>query len=255
MSDFPIKVLIVDDEPLARRRIRSLLTNHKDVEIVGECGDGSEALKIIENLSPDLMFLDVQMPEMDGLSVIKIRAQKSMPLIIFVTAYNNYGLAAFDSHAVDYLLKPFDAQRFEKALEKAKTRLSINKKADSQVYLSEIINKIEQREKYRKHLAIRQNGRIFLLKVEEIEWIEAERNYVRLYAGQESYLRREAIGNIEGKFDPAQFRRIHRSILVNIKFIKELRLTSGSDYQIILLSGKELTISRTFQKNLPEFLG
>ncbi|HEX8288896.1 MAG TPA: LytTR family DNA-binding domain-containing protein [Pyrinomonadaceae bacterium] len=255
MSDFSIKVLIVDDEPLARRRIRSLLTNHENMEIVGECADGSEAVEAIENLSPDLMFLDVQMPEMDGLSVIKIRAGKPMPLIIFVTAYNNYGLDAFDSYAVDYLLKPFDAKRFEKALEKAAARLSANKNADSQAYLSELVNKIEQREKYCKHLAIRQNGRVFLVKTEEIEWIEAERNYVRLHVGQESYLRREAIGNIEEKFDSAQFRRIHRSIIVNINFIKELLLTSSSDYRIVLLSGKELTLSRNFQKNLPEFLG
>jgi two-component system LytT family response regulator len=255
MQGSSIKVLIVDDEPLARRRIRTLLANHADVEIVAECANGWEAVAAIERNAPDLMFLDVQMPEMDGLSVIESCANKPLPLVIFVTAYNNYGLAAFDFHAVDYLLKPFDQGRFEKAFEKAHARLSLDKKLDLPNKLTEIINQISLKNNYRKHIAIRQDGRVFLVKTEEIEWIEAERNYVRLYVGHESYLRREAIGNVEGQLDPNGFRRVHRSAIVNINFIRELRSVSGGDYQIILRNGKELVLSRTYQKNLPEFLG
>lgn len=255
MKNYPIKVLIVDDEPLARRRIRTLLANHADAEIVAECANGLEAVAVIEKDAPDLMFLDVQMPEMDGLAVINSNANKRMPLVIFVTAYNDYGLAAFEAHAVDYLLKPFDQQRFERAFEKAKARLSLDKKRNLPADLTEVINRISSQTNYNKHIAIRQNGRVFLVKTDEIEWIEAERNYVRLYVGRESYLRREAIGNIEGQLDPNNFRRVHRSAIVNINFIRELRSISGGDYQIILTGGKELVLSRTYQKKLPEFLG
>ena len=250
-----IKVLIVDDEPLARRRIRTLLANFEKVEIVGECANGLEAIAAIEKNAPDLMFLDVQMPEMDGLSVMNSRPNNLMPLVIFVTAYDNYGLSAFDFDAVDYLLKPFDQGRFEKAFEKARARLAVNKKQDLPIDLTEVINQISLRSNYNKHITIRQDGRIFLLRTEEIEWIEAERNYVRLYAGKKSYLRREAIGNIEGQLDPEKFRRIHRSAIVNLDFIRELRTITGGDYQIVLRNGRELVLSRTYQKKLPEFLG
>jgi two-component system LytT family response regulator len=254
MKNTPIKVLIVDDEPLARRRIFTLLANHTDVEIVAECADGLEAVAAIERETPDLIFLDIQMPEMDGLSVIENHAQKSLPLIIFVTAFDNYGLAAFDSHAVDYLLKPYDKQRFEQALEKAKARLSaLDKKPNLPVNLNEVLNRISSQTIYNKHVAIRQDKRVFLVKTEEIEWIEAERNYVRLYVGRESYLRREAIGNVEEQLDPNNFRRVHRSAIVNINFIRELRSNSGGDYQIVLTAGKELVLSRTYQTNLSEF--
>ena len=253
MKKSNLKVLIVDDEPLARERISMLLANFADVKIVAECANGLEAVAAIEKHEPDLMFLDMQMPEMDGMSVINSQAGKRMPLVIFVTAYDKYGLAAFDSNAVDYLLKPFDQKRFEKAIEKARVRLSENNPAP--IDLPGIVSRIELQANYPKHIAIRQDGRVFLLKTEKIEWIEAERNYIRLHAGQESHLRREAIGNIEKQLDPTQFRRVHRSAIVNLNFIKELRSISGGDYQIVLLNGKELVLSRTYQKNLPEFLG
>lgn len=254
MKDALIKILIVDDEPLARRRIRALLAKDADVEIVAECASGLEAVAAIRAFAPDLMFLDVQMPEMDGLSLIKTRAVEQMPLVIFVTAYNNHGLSAFEADAVDYLLKPFDRQRFEKAVRQAKMRLSNSYKNDRRKYLSELVNRFEIQSKYLKQITIRNDGRIFLVKAEQIEWIEAERNYVRLYVGQECYQRREAISSIEARLDPAQFRRIHRSTIVNINFIRELRSSVGGEYQIILLNGAELVLSRTFQKNLPEFL-
>jgi two-component system LytT family response regulator len=253
MKNYNLKVLIVDDEPLARERISMLLANFADVKIVAECANGLEAVAAIEKHEPDLMFLDMQMPEMDGMSVINSQADKRMPLVIFVTAYDKYGLAAFDSHAVDYLIKPFDQKRFEKAMEKARVRLSENNTAP--IDLPGIVSRIELQANYRKHIAIRHEGRVFLVKTEKIEWIEAERNYVRLHAGQESHLRHEGIGNIERQLDPTQFRRVHRSAIVNLNFIKELRSVSGGDYQIILLNERELVLSQTYQKNLPEFLG
>lgn len=254
MKDLPIKVLIVDDEPLARKRIRALLANTADVKIVAECANGVEAVEAIETFTPDLMFLDVQMPEMDGLSVIENKSVEPMPLVIFVTASANHGLAAFESHAVDYLLKPFDQKRFEKALEKARARFTDDKNKGLPSEFAKIINRAEIQSEYRRHIAIRQDGRIFLVKTENIEWITADRNYVRLHVGRESYLRRETIGNIEQQLDPNQFRRVHRSAIVNMNFIKELRSVSGDKYQILLSSGEELIVSRTYQKNLPEFL-
>jgi two-component system LytT family response regulator len=252
MKDFSMKVIIVDDEPLARRRIRSLLTDYADVRIVAECANGKEAVAALENCAPDLMFLDVQMPEMDGLGVINSRAGKALPLVIFVTAYDNYGLAAFDSHAVDYLLKPFDRKRFDKAMEKARARLS--EKSPTRAALSGIVSRIGLQARYPKHISIRQDGRIFLIKTETIEWIAAEKNYVRFHVGRRSYLRREALGNVDEKLDPDQFRRVHRSAIVNIDFIRELRIAPGGDYKIVLLNGIELVLSSTYQKNLPEFL-
>lgn len=246
-----MKVLIVDDEPLARERISTLLANFSDVEIVAECASGEEALAAIEACSPDLMFLDVQMPEMDGLSVISRQVGKPLPLVIFVTAYAAYGLAAFDSHAVDYLLKPFDRKRFETALEKARARLAVNTSASPD--LPEIVSRIERSANYRKHISIRQDGRLFLVKMEEIEWIGAEKNYVRLHVGAQSYLRRDALSYIERQLDPALFRRVHRSTIVNLNFIKELRTTTNGDYRIILSNSEELTLSITYQKNLSEF--
>ena len=243
--------MIVDDEPLARERISTLLANFADVKIVAECANGIEAVAAIEKHTPDLMFLDVQMPEMDGLSVINSGAEKMQPLVIFVTAYADYGLDAFNAHAVDYLLKPFDQKRFETAMEKARARLSEDNSSNG---FPEIVSRIERQAVYRKHISIRQDGRIFLVKTEKIEWIAAEKNYVRLYVGEESHLLRKGIGNVEEQLDPAQFRRVHRSAIVNINFIKELRVAPDGDYQIILLNGDELVLSYTYQKNLPEFL-
>lgn len=254
MKDTLIKVLIVDDEPLARKRIGTLLENLPDVKIVGECANGLEAVAAIETHAPDLMFLDVQMPGMDGLSVLRAQTDKPMPLVIFVTAYDGHGIAAFESGAIDYLLKPFDQKRFEKAVEKARARLSGDKKTDSLSDLSAVVKQLENQPKYRKHIAIRQDGRVFLVKTDDIEWIGAERNYVRMHVGNESYLRREAIGNIEEILDPSLFRRVHRSAIVNMNFIKELRSAPGGEYHIVLSNGEELILTRTYQKNLPEYL-
>ncbi len=250
-----IKALIVDDEPLARKRIRNLLKAHPEFSVVGESSNGREALSAIRQLAPDLIFLDMQMPEVDGLSLIKSQTPDEMPLVIFVTAYDNYGVDAFDSHAVDYLLKPFDQQRFDEALQQAKDRLMMNEGSAQETQLSAFVNRLELESKYLKHLSIRTEGRIFLVKVVNIDWIEAERNYVRLHVQQESYLRRVAIRRMESQLDPAKFRRIHRSTIVNMDSIKELRSAAGGDYQVVLRNGTELPLSRNYHRNLHEFLG
>jgi two-component system, LytTR family, response regulator len=254
IKESPIKVLIVDDEPLARRRIRSMLGDYAEMQVIGECSNGVEALAAISRMKPDLVFLDIQMPEMDGLELISKIKENTTPLFILVTAYSQHGLTAFDLEAVDYLLKPFDHGRFEKAVNFAKSRLVSIRQQEQQANLLNLINQLESEVKYLKQIAIRSEGRIFLVKTEDIAWIEAERNYVRLHVGENSYLRREAIGNLELQLDPQIFRRIHRSAIVNLNLIKELQISPGGEYRVVLNSGESLILSQTYQKNLSEFL-
>jgi two-component system LytT family response regulator len=250
-----IKTLIVDDEPLARKRIRALLEDYPEIEAIGECANGQEAAEAIRRHAPDLMFLDVQMPGMDGLTLIKTVSPESMPLVIFVTAFENYGLAAFDAHAVDYLLKPFDRERFEKAIRQAKNRLAMKDASDLPADFAEIAANLERGAGFVKQFAIRADGRVFLVKTETIDWIEADRNQVRLHVGEEFHLRREAISSLEKKLDPARFRRIHRSAIVNMNSIKELRSSPNGEYQVVLNNGTNLFLSRKYQANLHEFFG
>jgi two-component system LytT family response regulator len=175
-------------------------------------------------------------------------------LFIFVTAFKQHGLTAFDTEAVDYLLKPFDRARFEKAVDQAKIRLTTAKQNNQQIDLLNFISQLEQEAKYLKQIVIRTDGRIFLIKIEDIDRIEAERNYVRLYVGENSYLRREAIGSLELQLDPKIFRRIHRSTIINLNAVKELRVSSGGDYHVILHNSENLVLGHSYQKNLREFL-
>ena len=250
-----IKVLIVDDEPIARRRIRRQIENNADFEITGECKNGLEAVLTIQEQKPDLVFLDVQMPEMDGFSVLEtISAQKeAMPAVIFVTAYDRYAIKAFEVNAVDYLLKPFDDERFQKALNRAQAQIQNNNTNERLLDLLETLKKTPQ--KYIERLAIKSAGRIFFLMVEEIDWIESADNYVRLHVGRESHLLRETVNGLEKKLDPDRFLRIRRSTIVNIKQIKELHPLFNGEYAIILKNGNELTSSRRYRKNLSILLG
>ncbi|HEX8265659.1 MAG TPA: response regulator [Pyrinomonadaceae bacterium] len=250
-----IRALIIDDEPLARKRIRSLLKNYPEIEPVGECANGRQAVEAIQENAPDLIFLDVQMPGMDGLTLVKTVSPELMPLVIFVTAFENYGLAAFEAHAVDYLLKPFDEERFEKAIRQAKNRLAMEQPDGLPKDIARVAVNLERAAGYLKHFAIRSEGRVFLVKTETIDWIEADRNQVRLHVGEEFHLRREAISSIEEQLDPANFRRIHRSAIVNMNSIKELRSSPGGEYQVVLKNGKNLVLSRKYQANMHEFLG
>ncbi|HKQ05942.1 MAG TPA: LytTR family DNA-binding domain-containing protein [Blastocatellia bacterium] len=249
-----IRTLIVDDEPLARRRIRRMLARHADVEVIGECANGSEAVAAIREQQPALVFLDVQMPEADGFAVLERIAANEAPLIIFVTAYDQYAVRAFEVHALDYLLKPFDRRRFDNALQRAKSRLTSDRSDVTERTLA-LLEALRAQQSHLERMVIKAGGRAFFLKTEEIDWIEAEGKYVRLHVGRESHLVREAISQIEAQLDPKRFMRIHRSTIVNLDRVRELQPWFHNDYRVILRDGTELMLSRSCRKRLGELLG
>lgn len=250
-----IKTVIVDDEPLARRRIKRLLARDAQVEVAGDCGNGKDAIIAIRELDPDLLFLDVQMPEIDGFDVLESLPPDDLPFVIFVTAYDQYALRAFEVSAVDYLVKPFDRARFEKALQRAKSRLASERGSELNRQTLALLDELKARASHTERLVIKAGGRAFFLKVDEIDWIEAEGKYVRLHVGKESYLLREAIGGMEAQLDPKKFPRIHRSTIVNIDRVRELQPWFHNEYRVILNDGTELMLSRSCRKRLGELLG
>ena len=250
-----IRTLIVDDEPLGRERIRTLLGGDADVEIVGECGDGKQAVAAIERTGPDLVYLDVQMPEMDGFAVLDAIAGERMPAIIFVTAYDRYAVKAFEVHAVDYLLKSFDRERFHDALRRAKEQIRGSREGLWHERLTGLLEELQWRQKQLTRLVIRSAGRIFFLRVEEIDWLEAADNYVRIHVGRESHLVRETLQSLQERLDPSRFLRIHRSTVVNLDRIKELHPLFHGDYVVKLVDGTELSLSRNYREKLAGPLG
>jgi two-component system, LytTR family, response regulator len=249
-----IGTLIVDDEPLARRRIRRMLARHPEIEVIGECANGREAIAAIREQQPALVFLDVQMPELDGFAVLEQISAEAMPLVIFVTAYDQYALRAFEVYALDYLLKPFDRRRFDTALQRVKGRLFNEPSGVSERTLA-LLEELRAKQSHLERMVIKAGGRAFFLKTEEIDWIEAEGKYVRLHVGKESYLVREAISQIESQLDPKRFLRIHRSTIVNLDRVRELQPWFHNDYRVILRDGTELMLSRSCRKRLGELLG
>ena len=248
-----IRAIVVDDELLARRHIKQMLGHSPDVEVICDCSNGREAIAAIKQLAPDLVFLDVQMPEVDGFAVLEAIGPDQMPLVIFVTAYDQYALEAFEVNALDYLLKPFDRKRFDKALQRAKARLRFERSEINHRALA-ILEELKAQSNHTERLLIKSGGRAFFLKVDEIDWIEAEGKYVRLHAGRESYLLREAISSLEAQLDPKRFPRIHRSTIVNIERIRELQVLFNNEYHVILHDGTELTLSHSYRKKLGELL-
>ena len=251
----PIRVLIVDDEPLARKRLRELLSGDSEIVIVGECVNGAETLSATRELAPDLIFLDVQMPGIDGLAVSEELSEKGSPLVVFVTAYEQYAVRAFDVQAVDYLLKPFDRARFTQALCRAKDRLREKNRDDVNQRILGLLSEIKDRPQYLDRLVIKNNDRVFVLKTDDIDWIEAEGNYVRIHFGKQSSLMRETLTSLAAQLDPRKFPRIHRSRLVNIDRIQELQPWSHRDWRIILRGGAELRLSRNYRDQLHQLLG
>ena len=245
-----IRTLIVDDEPLARERIRMLLEDQPDLEIVTESANGTEALREIQRLAPDLVFLDIQMPEFTGFEVLDHLDPARIPVIIFVTAYDQYALKAFEVCALDYLLKPFDRERFNRALARARTELDRRKAGQVNDQVLKLLSELQQRKKYLEKLIIRDGGRVFFLRADEIDWIEAAGNYVRLHTGKEEYLYRETMLNLEAQLNSERFVRIHRSAIVNIERIKELQPWFRGDYVIVLRDNQKLTLSRTYRGRL-----
>jgi two-component system LytT family response regulator len=250
-----IRAVIVDDEPLGRTLIREMLRGDPEIEVVGECSNGSEAIKSIGDLHPALVFLDVQMPEIDGFAVLAALDAARLPMIVFVTAYDQYAVRAFEVHAVDYLLKPFDRERFQRSLQRAKAQLRLERRSDVSERILALLEEQKAKMKYLERVVIKTHGRIFFLKTSEIDWIEAAGNYVSLHVKKESYLLRETIGGMESQLDPAKFPRIHRSQIVNLDRIRELRPWSHGEYHVILHDGTQLTLSRTYRDRLHELLG
>ena len=249
-----IRTLIVDDESLARERIREMLEADPEIEIVGDCTNGKEAIPAISKLKPDLIFLDVEMPGIDGFEVLTSLDPERMPAVIFVTAYDQYAVRAFEIYALDYLLKPFDRERFERSLRRAKEQLLNTSESMNERILS-ALEQIKTRPVHLERLVIKMNGHVFFIKAGEIDWLEAEGNYVRLHAGKESYLLRDTISALEAQLDPKQFLRVHRSAMVNIDRIQELQPWFHGEYRIILREGVVLTLSRSYREKLHELLG
>lgn len=248
-----IRTVLVDDEPLARERIRTLLAAHDDVEIVAECTSGIEALRAITELQPHLVFLDVQMPELDGFGVVDA-IEQPVPAIVFVTAYDQYAIRAFEVHALDYLLKPFDRDRFEKALSRARKELQRGESGALQGGLEDLLRELRTDAKRIERLVVRSGGRIFFIRTDEVDWIEAEGNYVRLHTGSESHLVRETMTNLEARLDPGKFLRVQRSALVNIESVRELRPWFQGDYLIVMRDGRELTSGRGYRETIRRFI-
>lgn len=234
-----IRALIVDDEALGRARLQQLLRDEREVEIIGECEDGQKAVAAIKKDSPDLVFLDVQMPELDGFGVLEAIDGVTMPVIVFVTAHDRFALRAFDVHAVDYLLKPFDRERFQKALRHAIAQVR-----------SRDGNAIRQRqtallaEWQSSQIAVKSGGNVQWVKLDAIDWIGSADNYAELHVGAKSHLLRETLGALETRLAPERFVRVSRSVIVNTQRIKELRRLFYGGYEIILHDGTRLTLSR-----------
>ena len=244
------RVLIVDDEIVARRRIRRLLAAEADVTIVGECADGRSALDAIAAHHPDIVFLDVQMPELDGFDLVQ--ALSAPPAIVFVTAFDRYALKAFDVHAIDYLLKPFSAERFRTALARARTRARDASQAGA---LSALVEQLRARHRYPVRVAVPTGDRIVVVDWADVDWIEAADNYVKLHVGAKEYLLRDTVAALEKTLDPDRFTRVHRSVIVQIDRIAELHPESHGDFTLRLRSGTQLSLSRTFSKKVVSAFG
>ena len=250
-----MRMLIVDDEPLAREKIRDLVKLDPELEIAGECTNGLEALAAIQELRPDLLLLDVQMPEVGGFAVLEALKDEVMPLVIFVTAYDQYAVRAFEFHALDYLLKPFDRERFEAAIGRAKAHVRREQNGSLDQRILALLEQLKAETKYIERLVVKAGGRVFFLETKEIDWVEAEGNYVNIHTPKKSFLLRETISNLEAQLDPKHFVRIHRSSIVRIDRIQELQTWSHGEYRVLLYGGTELTLSRNYRDNLQSLLG
>jgi two-component system LytT family response regulator len=247
--------LIADDEALARKFIRRMLKDDHDVEIVGECSSGKETVAMIKKQKPDIVFLDVQMPEMNGFAVLESIGIERLPEIIFATAYEQYAIRAFELHALDYLLKPFDQARFRDAIKHAKERFRSERENEGRTQISALLESIKNKPQYLDRLMIKASGRITFLSIDEINWIEADDKYVHLHAGKLTPMIRQTLTAMETQLDPKKFRRIHRSTIVNVKRIKELQPLFSGEHSILLEDGTKLTLSRSYKDKLFELLG
>lgn len=250
----PITVVIADDEPLARKKIRMLLAKEAEMRILGEAVNAKYAVEMVNALRPDLLFLDVQMPDTDGFDVLEQIVPEEMPSVIFTTAHDRYAVRAFESQAFDYLLKPFDETRFTKALHRVKSHLTAAGKAQAASKWIESLGSWKNPNGQMERFVIKSAGRIIFVNSSEIDWFEAEANYVRLHVGCSSYSIRGTIGETETKLDRERFVRIHRSIIVNVSRITEVRPCNSGEFIVKMAQGKELPASRSYRDNLEPLL-
>ena len=248
-----LRTIIVDDETPARDKLKILLAHESDIRIIAECETGTDAILAIKEARPDLVMIDVQLPDMDGFCVLKAIPADQMPIVIFTTAYDQYAIKAFEAHALDYLLKPFDHQRLRDALRRA--RLAARTQTD-RVLTDRLLNILQGTRSgpQARRLLVKAGGRVVFLAYDEIEWIEAAANYVRVHAGKVSYMLRGSIGGIAEKLPRDQFVRIHRSTVVNARTIKELQPCNSGEFIVVLRNGKELSCSRGYRTGLKELI-
>jgi len=247
-----VRTMVVDDEPLARQRLIKLLRAEPGIDVVGEAKNGREALALIRELKPALAFLDVQMPELDGFGVIAELAASERPAVVFVTAYDKFALKAFDVHAVDYLLKPFDKERFQTALHRALEQLTHKHPESMSEQLSALLGELRPAPAPSDRIAVKSDGRIVFVKMAELDWVEAADNYVSLHVGRESHLLRETMTHFEQRLPREKFIRISRSTIVNAERIKELQPLFHGEYAVILRDGTKLTLSRSHRDKLQQ---
>jgi two-component system LytT family response regulator len=246
-----IRAVLADDEVLARQKLRQLLREEKDVEIVGECASAAETIQLVSATNPELLFLDIRMPDMDGfdvlgaLSALRIPA---MPQVIFTTAYDQYAVRAFEFHAIDYLLKPFTAERLRGAVQNFRDR-----RASPPLRTGEPTSPPEV-ERYAARMVFKSRGRILFLPVEEIRWISAEENYVRICTGSESHLLRETMARLETRLDPEVFLRVHRSSIVNLHYVKEVKSEADGESAVVLISGEKIALSRSYRASIQKLM-
>lgn len=248
-----IRTLIIDDEPLARLRLRRLLSSDPEINLLAECADAFDAIKAINEFSPDLIFLDIQMPEKDGFSVIEEIGVDKIPCTVFVTAYDQHALRAFEVNALDYLLKPYNEERFFRMLRRVKQMIAATQTSEVKDRIMTAVEQLRQNTNFLERILIKTAGRIFFLNLDEVHWIKSEGNYLRLNVGQTSYLIRDTVHNFESRIDPRVFLRIHRSTIVNLEKVKELVQMTHGDYKVILRDGTELAFSRHYRDNLSRF--
>jgi two-component system LytT family response regulator len=248
-----IRARIVDDEPLAREWVRSAIAEDPELEVMGECGDGFEAAEAIRRLKPDLVFLDVQMPGLDGFGVLEALTPEEIPAVVFVTAFDQYAVRAFEAQAVDYLMKPFSKERVEEAVRRVRELVKGKSLEDFRESISRIVEKIRRDRSFPEWVLLKSDGKNVFVKVKDIDWIESSRNNVRIHVGTTLYLLHETTSAIASRLDPKKFLRIHRSAIVNIERIKELHPWFNGDYAVILRDGTQLTLSSSYRDRLKEF--
>jgi len=250
-----IRTVIVDDEPLVRRGLRRSLAGHNDVVVVAECATGLEALAVLRTERPDLVLLDVQMPDLDGFSVLAQLAPEERPVVVFVTAYDQYALQAFEVHAVDYLLKPFDDERLARALARARESVGRGPVGELQQRLAELLSTVQQKQRYLERVLVKKGERLVVVEVDAVNWMQAAGNYVRIHTDHERHVLRATLKALEEQLDPRRFVRIHRSAIVNLSRVGELRPLPSGDYALHLRDGTKLTLSRGYREEVQGRLG